>query len=84
MSSILLHANMYTNYVQESQSQAKLQKALDRNKKSSIAEAPLSQYELSPSAPNFNDNATLMMREPGTIIDHVMINFLWDFVEHFP
>ncbi|KAJ3968528.1 hypothetical protein EV361DRAFT_925443 [Lentinula raphanica] len=63
MSSIPLHANMYTNCVQESQSQAKLQKALDRNKKSSIA--PLSLYALLPSASseNFNDNPTLMMRK---------------------
>ncbi|KAJ3725049.1 hypothetical protein DFJ43DRAFT_1157610 [Lentinula guzmanii] len=63
MSNIPLHANMYTNYAQESQSQAKLQKALDKKSQTQSLTAPLSPYSSSHSSSS-SDAATLMMRKP--------------------
>ncbi|KAJ4473990.1 hypothetical protein C8J55DRAFT_518636 [Lentinula edodes] len=63
MSNIPLHANMYTSYAQESQSQAKLQKALDKKSQMQHSTAPLSPYSSSHTSPSC-DAATLMMRKP--------------------
>ncbi|KAJ3740166.1 hypothetical protein DFH05DRAFT_1529464 [Lentinula detonsa] len=65
MSNIPLHANMYTNYAQESQSQAKLQKALDKKSQTPSLTAPLSPYSSSHSSSS-SDAATLMMRKPNS------------------
>ncbi|KAJ3845385.1 hypothetical protein F5878DRAFT_206080 [Lentinula raphanica] len=70
MSNIPLHANMYTNYAQESQSQAKLQKALDKKSQTQSSNTPLSPYALSHSSPS-SDNATLMMRKPVSAKDRI-------------
>ncbi|KAJ3797512.1 hypothetical protein GGU11DRAFT_65604 [Lentinula aff. detonsa] len=70
MSNIPLHANMYTNYAQESQSQAKLQKALDRKSQTQSSTAPLSPYSSSHSSSS-SDAATLMMRKPVSPMERV-------------